>query len=243
MNSGHPVVRIAHAYGNTRERLATALAADVDVIELDLWFRGGELYVHHERRNRWLPLLYDKRMSGHARGQYAVPFGRYYVRPDINRLTLGEVMERTAGKKALLIDVKGDYLGPLGEAFVAKLAGTIREHKAEAWSKVCGQTGPLDRLREVAPDLEVRYSIDKQFQWERWLPKVEANPPSRTLCMSYKFLDGEKARFLEEHGVDLYCWTIDDPSIAAELVRRGVDGITSNNLPLLAELPRSPAEA
>ena len=31
------VVRIAHAYGNSRPALARALAADCDMIEVDMW--------------------------------------------------------------------------------------------------------------------------------------------------------------------------------------------------------------
>jgi glycerophosphoryl diester phosphodiesterase len=38
--------------------------------------------------------------------------------------------------------------------------------------------------------------------------------------------------------VDVYCWTVDGRADAEALVSRGVDGITSNDLGLLASLPR-----
>ncbi len=36
-------VRIAHAYGNSRAALHRALDADVDMIEVDVWYRGGDV--------------------------------------------------------------------------------------------------------------------------------------------------------------------------------------------------------
>lgn len=239
------VVRIAHAYGNTLHDVDIALAADVDMIELDLWYHGGELYARHERRLRWLPILVDRKMHSHKRGFLSFPFGRrYYIRPDLRRVTLDDVMERVAGKKGLLVDLKGSYKPPHLEAFVQKLNDTIRKHRAESWAVVCGQVyTPLHRLREVAPDLEVRYSIERPYQWERFLRLMEADPPARATCMAYGFIDAEKARIMEDNGVNLYCWTVDDPAAAERLVDEGVDGIISNNLELLQALPRATPSA
>ena len=56
-------VRIAHAYGNSRAALRRALAADIDMIEVDIWYRGGDVYARHARRLSPLPLLADKRVE------------------------------------------------------------------------------------------------------------------------------------------------------------------------------------
>jgi len=241
MKTGRPVVRIAHAYGNTPADTDTALAADVDMIEVDLWYQGGQLYIRHERRVRGLPILYDRRMPGHKTGPLAIPLGHgYFIRPDIRRFTLDRLLERVNGKKRLLIDLKGFYPAPHLEAFVQKLVSTIRTHHAESWVVICGQVyTPLHRLREVAPDLEVRYSIQRPYQWERFLRLMVADPPARATCIAYGFIDEEKTRILGAGDINVYCWTVDSPSEALRLVNEGVDGIISNNLNLLAELPRA----
>src|SRR5439155_765309 len=62
---GRPL-RIAHAYGNTRARLEVAVASAADLIEADVWYRAGKLWVRHEARMTPFPLLVDKRMRGHS---------------------------------------------------------------------------------------------------------------------------------------------------------------------------------
>jgi glycerophosphoryl diester phosphodiesterase len=229
------VVRIAHAYGNNRPALAKALAADCDMIEVDMWYRGGDIRIHHERRMSWLPVLYDRNLRGHPMGPFAVNVGRYFVRPDIRTLRLDELLSTVAGRKRLLLDVKGHYDSPDLNGYVEMLVRQIRDHHAESWVAICGQTySVLHRIREVAPDLEVRYSIEQPYQWERLLALLEHGV--RQVCMAYGFIDAEKARLMEERGVDLYCWTVDDWDAARRLVAQGVDGIISNDLSLLAEL-------
>lgn len=238
MKSSRPVVRIAHAYGNTRKALDMALAADIDMIELDVWYRAGELYVRHEHRVRFLPILYDVRLPSHMVGPLAIGAGRYFFRPDIHRLTLREVLKRVDGKKRLLVDAKGVYHVPRLERFSTSLVETIRGPGAETWVEVCGQTyAPLHRIRELAPEIPVRYSIEKPYQWERFLRLMDADPPSQAICIQHRVIDEEKARLLEDRGIDVYCWTVDDLEEAQRLVNKGVDGIISNDLALLAGLP------
>ena len=45
------------------------------MIEVDMWYRGGDIYIRHERRVRWLPILYDHVMKGHKLGPFALRFG------------------------------------------------------------------------------------------------------------------------------------------------------------------------
>ena len=102
---------------------------------------------------------------------------------------------------------------------------------------VCGQTfRVLNALRKVAPDIEVRYSIQKQHQWESFLRKMLGDRSVRRVCMSHRFIDAEKTQLMEKNNVDFYCWTVDDPADAERLVSQGANGIISNNLGLLTAL-------
>lgn len=242
MNPGpRTVTRIAHAFGNNSRALDHALQADIDVIEADMWYRGGDLHIHHEHRLRsWLPVLIDRKMATHRPGRFAVPVGNYVVRPAVGTLTLDQVLKTVDGRRRLMLDVKGHYKPPHLEGYVQTLVRKIRKHNAESWAAVCGQTySVLHRLREVAPDIEVRYSIEWPYQWERFELLMERGV--RQVCMSHRSLDDTKQRVLTERGIEVYFWTVDQPETAAGLVERGADGIISNNLALLAGLPRTAA--
>ena len=61
---------------------------------------------------------------------------------------------------------------------------------------------------------------------------------SARVCIEHRFLNEERVRYIEEQGVDIFCWTVDDLTEARRLVAAGADGIISNDLELLAELRR-----
>jgi glycerophosphoryl diester phosphodiesterase len=232
-------IRIAHAYGNRRDKLDEALAADVDLIEVDLWYRAGDFWCRHERRARFLPLLYDRRPRGGLRddGPWALTvFPRHYVRPDLHPLRLSELLARTNGKRRLLLDLKDEDVAEddarvIAEALVRALAEAGCED-----AQVCGQTDVLDEVRQAGPHLDVRYSVERQEQWDALLRRLDAGVTTRGLCLYHRFFDDGVARFTADNGLEVYAWTIDDPARAREVVEMGASGITSNSLPLLEAL-------
>jgi glycerophosphoryl diester phosphodiesterase len=238
--SGRPVIRIAHAYGNRRDTLREALAAAVDMIEADIWYQRGKIVVRHERRLGWLPVLADRRPRGVRRiGPWALPLpGRRYLRLDVNPISPGELLE-TAASKRLLLDVKAHDPRP-AERFAAEIAREIERFGATDRVAVCGQFWPvLDRLREVAPEVEVRYSMERPEQWQRYVEMAKDDAGARGVCIQHRLLDEERRSLLAGSGASVYCWTVDDEDVARTLVEQGVDGIISNDLQLLGELPTS----
>jgi len=230
--------RIAHAYGNNRESLRRALVAPIDVIEADVWYRDGEMYVRHEPRLGPLPLLVDRRMRGHSLPPMSLRFWhRYYVRLDFNSLQLDELLDIVGGQRRLLLDVKGDYRASQNLAFAGALISKIIEHGAADWVAVCGQFWPVLRcVRELAPHVEVRYSIESPMQWQRFVAMLDRGDTARNVCIEYRFLSDGKARFLQKHKVETYCWTVDDSASASRLITLGADGIISNDLALLGAI-------
>ena len=232
-------VRIAHAYGNRRDKIERAVAADVDLIEADLWFRAGDFWLRHERRLSFFPLLYDRRPRRGIRddGPWALTvFPRHYIRPDLQPLPLSELLERADGKRRLLLDLKDEDVEAsearvIAEALVRALAAAGREDAI-----VCGQTDLLDDVREAGPHLDVRYSIERQEQWDALLRRLDAGAAIRGLCVYHRFFDDGVARFTADNGLQVYAWTVDDPERARQLVQMGAAGITSNSLPLLEAL-------
>ncbi|MGH2668863.1 MAG: glycerophosphodiester phosphodiesterase, partial [bacterium] len=185
-------------------------------------------------------LLVDKRMRGHSLPPLSLPLGkRLYLRLDVSRLALDEVLQKVSGSKSLLVDLKGSYHAQQNLEFAQALVRAIREHAAEGWTTVCGQFWPvLDDVRKEAPDIDVRYSIEHVFQWEKFMRLAGEDERVRRVCIEHRFLNEERVRFIEEKGVDIFCWTVDDLTEARRLAAAGADGIISNDLELLAELRR-----
>ena len=236
---GGRTARIAHAYGNRRQTIETATAADIDFIEADVWHRAGEVWVRHERRLGFLPLLYDRTPRGvDTVGPWTLPVlpGGYYVRLDVDSLRLTELLERTRGKSRLLLDIKDEGEGEEARACARTLTRVLAEARCEESVIICGQTNVLGSIREAGPRLDVRYSIERQQQWEAFLRRLDAEPALRGVCMKREFLTDSIAHILKENGLEVFCWTVDDPAEARRLVELGVDGIISNSITLLERL-------
>lgn len=232
------VVRIAHAYGNSERSLEQALAAPVDIIEADIWYDGGELWVRHERRIGPLPLLVDGR--GPASHSAATPgltfWPGYYIRVDSSRLPLGWLLEKSIGKKRVLLDVKGAWRARTATNFASRLVEEVMASRRWEEVAVCGQNWRvLDSVREQSP-LEVRYSIESPRQWSAFLDMLGRGDGATRICMQNRLLNEERAAFLEANSIEVYCWTVDEREEAERLVAEGVDGIISNNLEMLSTL-------
>ncbi len=237
-DGGRPI-RVAHAYGNRRDKIEAAADAGIDFMEADLWYRGGAVGVRHERRLGSLPLLFNRRPQGvDSVGPWALTvFSGYYVRLDINPLRLAELLERTQGRCGLLLDIKGSFAGEGARAYAQALARNLAQAEpASGGIIVCGGAEVLDRLREEAPHLDVRHTIEKQRHWDGFLRRLEADSRLRGVCMAREFLNDEIVRFLGDKGLRVFCWTVDDPAEARRLLALGVDGIISNSIPLLEQL-------
>ncbi|MBI1884817.1 MAG: glycerophosphodiester phosphodiesterase [Chloroflexi bacterium] len=234
-----PVLRIAHAYGNHRERLEEALVGPVDLVEADIWYRSGAIELRHERRAGFLPILLDSRArDGSYHGPWAFPLGsRWYTRLDLWPVRLEELLAKAKGRRGLMLDTKGRYRTRDHAAFANLLARLLPEYEFEADARICGQNWSLlDTIRDIAPHLRVEYTVEQAYQWDAFLRCLERGRATGAICLYHRLLDKERARLLTEHGIDYHCWTVDDPEEAARVLSLGADGITSNSLSLLASL-------
>jgi hypothetical protein len=226
---------IAHAFGNRHDRIDEALASRIHAIEADVWFLRGELWVRHAHRLGALPILVDVPSS-----RASLPWWRRLtVGFDTAPVTLRSVLRRNDRRRPMLLDVKGSYGPTDARAFATALLRSIEDFGAPDQDEVCGQNWKvLDAFRAVTTKVRVRYSIQRKSQWSRFSDRLRTGPMPRSISIHHGLVDSQRASFLRRHGIGAYCWTVDSPGRARELVAEGVEGIISNDLSLLTSLCR-----
>lgn len=214
---------IAHGGGNGPEPVREALAASVPFIEVDLWFHRGRLEARHERRVPGpFPLLYEF--------WYLTPAPR----PPYH---LEDLLLACEGRASVLLDLKNG-LGKLAPVLRQTLAAFGRGVDVVASS----QNWPLLREVKVAcPELELYYSIDTPDQFDLFQSVMLHDPLPAGVSCRHTLLDRRIVRDFHDAGLAVAAWTVDDGDRARDLVRWGVDAITTNQVEeIRAALAASP---
>ena len=81
-------------------------------------------------------------------------------------------------------------------------------------------------LRQMLPNQKLQFLTG---QWDDGLP-ARLRDNRLDLDIYYKALTKERVAELHAQGIEVNVWTCDDPAVAEELIRWGVDYITSNIL-------------
>lgn len=232
------VMRIAHNYGNSRDRLELALEGQVDYIEADVWYHGGRLVVRHEHKLGPLPILFDEKPEDpeeRGPGRCGVSLGRWYLKIQKSARYLEEVLAAVHDSCRVTVDVKGGRCGRQF-AFARDLAQAV--FLAGMADKVifCGQNWPALRdLQVIAPDLHVHYSIGDKRRLDDF-GRVHQWGIPRGVNLHRSLVDAQLVGDLKQQGLAIWVWTVDDLARAGELVSMGIDGIISNRLAVLAAL-------
>jgi glycerophosphoryl diester phosphodiesterase len=238
-----PTLRcIAHAYGDRRRRIEQALAAGVEMIEADVRWWGGRVWVRHEHHAPVLPLLWNKNLKGaHRQGPFARSAGPYWLRLDVHRLPFEELLDRTSARAGLLIDFKAARL-PAREArrFVARVLRMLELHPFVGALDFCGMWELLDLVRLYRPAQQVHYSVDSEADWARVQPRLAEGDPAAGITIHHLLLTPERAEELGRKGVSFYPWDIRDADDAARVVAMGAAGILADDLDLLRSLAGTP---
>ena len=210
--------RVAHRGGNSRRALRAALAAEVDWLEVDVWWQRGLVVARHDPTIGRLPITYNRWRIGVTS-----------PRP----LTLDELLDSTAGTSLrLLLDLKGP-MDPLPAAIV----DVLTRRRAVERAALCGQEwGPLDEARAREPALGVVFSLGQPAHLPAYRARLEAGTAPPAISIRHTLLTPALLTDLGARGVDTLAWTVNDPARAAALVRWGVAGITSDSLTLLRGL-------
>ena len=202
------VLGVAHNAGNNLGTLAKALRYGADVIEIDVISARGQLAAG---RNQPLPKL--------ARQVFRGP-------------TLAEAWDRAAAAEVIKLDLKQSDQGFLDD-LVAFLTPRAKSRRVMI---VSPDPGALAFLHSRLPGVTMMFSVNgpdalHQLQSDSALQKTIGGA-----SVFQGLIDPSLVAWMHQHKLLILAWTVNDGQRMNELVRLGVDGITTANLAILRAL-------
>jgi glycerophosphoryl diester phosphodiesterase len=210
-----------------------ALAAGAPAIECDVQrTRDGRLVVIHDQ-------TVDRTTDG--RGHVAALTFEDLRRLDAGRWfgpgfageripALDEVLDLVRGRAVALLEIKN---GPMFyEGIEPQIADALRRHGMAEAALVMSFDHPAVRtMRAAAPDVATGIVYSARL--------VDAVAAARAadadaLCPAWGLLTGGAVAEAHDAGLGVFPWTIDDEEAMRRCLAWGVDGVTSNDVRLLA---------
>jgi glycerophosphoryl diester phosphodiesterase len=236
---GHKGADLIHP-GNTLESFEAAVAAGVDVIEIDvLWLRDAHLPIEQRA-----PLVVAHDWHDAERR---------------TPLTLTEALDAFLEPPLDRVEIDLDIKLPGREE---EIVAALRERDLIERAMVSTmEMYSLARIRELEPALRRGWTypkVTKDWASKRWarapmraalavmrrrLPGLAAQELPRlgveSMWVYHPLVSPRLARIATIAGVELIAWTVDDLSRMKKLVGRGVTGLCSNDPRLFSQLPSS----
>ena len=204
----HRVLGVASNAGNNLGTLAKALRYGADVVEIDVISARGRLVAG---RDQPLPRL--------ARQVFRGP-------------TLAEAWDRAALAEVVKLDLKQSDRGFLDD-LVTFLAPRVKSRRVMIAS---GDASALLYLHSRLPDVTMLFSMG----WPDAVHHLQSDPALQKaiggVSVFQGLVDASLVAWLHQHELLILAWTVNDSRRFNELVRLGVDGITTANLAILRAL-------
>jgi glycerophosphoryl diester phosphodiesterase len=202
------VLGVAHNAGSNLGTLATAKRYGADVIEIDVISARGQLVAGRDQPWPWL-----------ARQLFRGP-------------TLAEAWDRAAAADIVKLDLKQTDRGFLDD-LVAFLAPGARSRRVMISS---GDQDALLYLHSRLPDVTLLFTLAgpdavHQLQADPALQKAIGG-----VSAFQGLVDANLVAWVHRHKLLILAWTVNDSPRLNQLVRLGVDGITTADLAILRAL-------
>ena len=198
---------IAHNAGDDAETAQTALDHSADAVEIDVIMAGGRLYAAH-----------------------AVPpklIAAWLFRGP----RLEDAWEIVAKAGAVALDLK-DHSPEYEDALVAFLAERVHEQVV----LMSRSLESLMRLKERLPNAHMYLSVPNRDTFDTLVAQHELAPQLDGVAMQHSQISVEIMATLKARDQRIIAWTVNDLPRVNDLVRLGVDGITTDNLAILSLL-------
>ena len=202
------VLGVAHNAGNNLGTLATAERYGADVIEIDVISARGQLVAGRDQPLPWL-----------ARQLFRGP-------------TLAEAWDRAAAADTVKLDLKQTDRGFLND-LVAFLAQRVRSRRVMISS---GDRGALLYLHGRLPDVTLLFSVAGPDAVHQLQSDPALQEDIGGVSVFKGLVDADLVTWVHRHKLLILAWTVNDSQRLNQLVRLGVDGITTANLAILRAL-------
>lgn len=197
---------VAHNSGGSVDATLEALVYGADIIEVDVVGLDGVLYSAHDPP---LPFL----------GQ------RWFRGPRLDR-----IWAASSGADAVKLDLKED-----SPAFV-RLVGDFLEFRAPYRPVIVSSRSHwvLHYVHSRVPDAILLLSVSDERGLESMRDNTSLMERIDGITVRHTILNAENASWINEYGLLMFAWTVNDLERTNELMRLGVDGITTDNLALVS---------
>jgi Glycerophosphoryl diester phosphodiesterase family len=202
------VLGVAHNAGNNPGTTATALRDGADVIEIDVVSARGQLVAGRPQPWSWLA-------------------ERIFRGP-----TLMEAWNQAAAAKVIKLD-----LMQTDDKFLDELVTFLTERSRSRRVMISSRDpGALRYLHRRLPDVTLLFSVAfpdavHQLQSDHALQEVIGGT-----SVFQGLVDANLVTWMHQHKLIVLAWTVNESQRFNELVRLGVDGITTANLAILRAL-------
>jgi glycerophosphoryl diester phosphodiesterase len=201
---------------NTLEAFEAALAGGVDMIEFDVYRHRGRMILAHA----WWDAI----------ARECCPLD----------VALARLAQPRFAHLELNVDLKG-------QGHEERAVAALRRHGLLGRSLVSSQhPRSLDRVRAADPDVRLGISIggrgarrlrrwrERTWRWE--VLEALASGRFQALMAHHRVLDRDFVAQVRAAGAELYAWTVDDLRSLRRLLQLQVDGVTTNDPLLFAQI-------
>lgn len=201
-----------------------ALASGADSLEVDLRCSAdGVIYCLHDYHLRRLTGY-----SGYVSQTQSRQINRLRLTGNEPILRFDHFLEETDGKAEIILDIKSAGV----EADILRQIGRHTERDDIIFSSFNSRI--LSRIKTLRPQAQTALILGplRNLKIKLDIGSYVAHRLTRLGCaaahLSSKIAGERVVKRIRNSGFDVAVWTVDDPSTAELLVRRGVDGIITN---------------
>lgn len=206
------VLGVAHNAGNGGP--ATSLAVDhgADIIEIDVVAYEGKLYAAHNAPPGWLPT-----------SAYKGP-------------TLATAWKRASEARFIQLDLK-----ETSASTVRKIVRFLEQRQDGPRVMISARDiDALDQIKTERPEVIAMLSIGDASALERLMDNPDYADLINGVTVRASLLDAETVDWLQDHGMLVIAWTVNDLTTTNDMLALGVDALVTDNLAVLDALGNPP---
>ncbi len=203
------VLGIAHNAGNNQTTTRAAIAAGADVVEIDVIMARGQLVAGRPHHWQWLA-------------------GLVFRGP-----TLAQAWQYTSAAPEVKLDLKQS-----DQAFLDALVAFLREHGGDPGRVLVTSpdVGALSYLQSRLPGVTLLFSANGPDAVRRLRADTRLQGAIGGVSVFQGLVDADLVAWAHARHLLVLGWTVDDAARLDQLVRLGVDGVTTANLAVLRAL-------